>query len=98
LPEHLDGHGAHVGIVIDDEDGAASAAELGCVFDRDGLVRNLCGARQPDQAPPRATRGCGAIKSAAPRRALLQPVYDRFTKGFDTAAVKAARALLEALP
>jgi predicted ATPase/DNA-binding winged helix-turn-helix (wHTH) protein len=29
--------------------------------------------------------------------ALLQPVYDRFTEGFDTADLKAAKALLEAL-
>jgi predicted ATPase/DNA-binding winged helix-turn-helix (wHTH) protein len=29
--------------------------------------------------------------------ALLQPVYDRFTEGFDTADVKAAKALLDAL-
>ena len=29
--------------------------------------------------------------------ALLQPVYDRFIEGFDTADVKAAKALLDAL-
>jgi predicted ATPase len=29
--------------------------------------------------------------------ALLQPVYDRFTKGFDTAVLKAAKALLKGL-
>jgi tetratricopeptide (TPR) repeat protein len=29
--------------------------------------------------------------------ALLQPVYDRFTEGFDTSDLKAAKALLEAL-
>jgi predicted ATPase len=29
--------------------------------------------------------------------ALLQPVYDRFTEGFETADLKAARALLDAL-
>ena len=29
--------------------------------------------------------------------ALLQPVYDRFTEGFDTADLKAAKALLEVL-
>ena len=29
--------------------------------------------------------------------ALLQPVYDRFTEGFDTADLKAAKALLDAL-
>ena len=29
--------------------------------------------------------------------ALLQPVYDRFTEGFDTADLKAAEALLDAL-
>jgi hypothetical protein len=28
---------------------------------------------------------------------LLQPVYDRFTEGFDTVDLKAAKALLEAL-
>jgi predicted ATPase len=29
--------------------------------------------------------------------ALLQPVYDRFTEGFDTADLKAAKALLDPL-
>jgi predicted ATPase len=29
--------------------------------------------------------------------ALLQPVYDRFTEGFDTTDLKAAKALLDAL-
>jgi predicted ATPase len=29
--------------------------------------------------------------------ALLQPVYDRFTEGFDTTDLKAAKTLLEAL-
>jgi hypothetical protein len=27
--------------------------------------------------------------------ALLQPVYDRFTEGFDTADLRAAKALLD---
>ena len=30
--------------------------------------------------------------------ALLQPVYDRFTEGFETADLKAARNLLNTLP
>jgi len=29
--------------------------------------------------------------------ALLQPVYDRFTEGFETADLKAAKTLLDAL-
>jgi hypothetical protein len=29
--------------------------------------------------------------------ALVQPVFDRFTEGFDTAELKAAKALLDAL-
>ncbi|HEY2538294.1 MAG TPA: hypothetical protein VGI28_02155 [Stellaceae bacterium] len=29
--------------------------------------------------------------------ALLQPVYDRFTEGFDTADLKTAKALLDGL-
>jgi predicted ATPase len=29
--------------------------------------------------------------------ALLQPVYDRFTEGFNTADLQAARALVDAL-
>jgi predicted ATPase len=29
--------------------------------------------------------------------ALLQPIYDRFTEGFDTSDLKAAKALLDAL-
>ena len=34
---------------------------------------------------------------SAQARALLQPVYDRFTEGFDTADLQAAKALLDAL-
>jgi predicted ATPase len=34
---------------------------------------------------------------AADAKALLQPVYDRFTEGFDTADLKAAKALLDVL-
>jgi predicted ATPase len=34
---------------------------------------------------------------SADAMALLQPVYDRFTEGFDTADLKAAKALLGAL-
>ena len=34
---------------------------------------------------------------SAEATALLQPVYDRFTEGFDTADLKAAKALLDAL-
>jgi predicted ATPase len=34
---------------------------------------------------------------SADARALLQPVYDRFSEGFDTADLKAAKALLDAL-
>jgi predicted ATPase len=30
-------------------------------------------------------------------RALLQPVYDRFTEGFDTADLRRAKALLDTL-
>jgi predicted ATPase/DNA-binding winged helix-turn-helix (wHTH) protein len=36
-------------------------------------------------------------KRRAEALALLQPVYDRFTEGFDTADLKAARALLDTL-
>jgi predicted ATPase len=35
-------------------------------------------------------------RSAADATALLQPVYDRFTEGFDTADLKTAKALLDA--
>ena len=34
---------------------------------------------------------------SADARGLLQPVYDRFTEGFDTADLKAAKALLDVL-
>jgi predicted ATPase len=34
---------------------------------------------------------------SADAKALLQPVYDRFTEGFDTADLKAAKALLDEL-
>jgi len=35
---------------------------------------------------------------SAEASALLQPIYDRFTEGFDTEDLKAAKALLDALP
>jgi predicted ATPase len=35
---------------------------------------------------------------AADALALLQPVYDRFSEGFDTADLKAAKALIDSLP
>jgi predicted ATPase len=35
---------------------------------------------------------------AADALALLQPVYDRFTEGFETADLKAAKALIDSLP
>ncbi|MEA2788429.1 MAG: hypothetical protein QOG73_835, partial [Acetobacteraceae bacterium] len=35
--------------------------------------------------------------SSAEAKAVLQPVYDRFTEGFDTADLKAAKTLLDAL-
>jgi hypothetical protein len=34
---------------------------------------------------------------SAEAKALLQPIYDRFTEGFETADLKAAKALLDAL-
>jgi predicted ATPase len=34
---------------------------------------------------------------AADAMALLGPVYDRFTEGFDTADLKTAKALIDAL-
>jgi predicted ATPase len=34
---------------------------------------------------------------SAEAKALLQPVYDRFTEGFDTTDLKAAKALLDAI-
>jgi predicted ATPase len=42
----------------------------------------------------RLLRNQGGSAAAA---ALLQPVYDRFTEGFDTADLKAAKALLDEL-
>ncbi|HEY1430397.1 MAG TPA: hypothetical protein VGF39_02005, partial [Stellaceae bacterium] len=35
---------------------------------------------------------------SADAKALLQPVYDRFTTGFSTADLKAAKTLLDAVP
>jgi predicted ATPase len=37
-------------------------------------------------------------KSRPDAAQVLQPVYDRFTEGFDTADLKAAKALLKTLP
>ena len=50
---------------------------------------------------PRGTTTTGheAVSMAYSAEALtiLQPVYDRFTEGFDTADLKSAKALLDAL-
>ena len=42
----------------------------------------------------RLLRGQGRSADA---RGILQPVYDRFTEGFETTDLKAAKALLDAL-
>jgi predicted ATPase len=44
---------------------------------------------------------CGTVSfngRSADAAALLQPVYDRFTEGFTTADLRAAKALLDDLP
>jgi predicted ATPase len=50
----------------------------------------------------RAATSLARLRSGQNRRTealvLLQPVYDRFTEGFDTADLKTAKALLDALP
>ena len=47
-------------------------------------------------APRRASPACCAIKAAiADAIACLQPVYDRFTEGFGTADLIAAKQLLD---
>jgi len=43
----------------------------------------------------RVSRGCGSIGIAAEARALLGPVYDRFTEGFGTVDLRLAKNLLE---
>ena len=49
-------------------------------------------------APPRALPGCGATRPGAKQaHELLAPVYDRFTEGFATADLRAAKSLLEEL-
>ncbi|MBV8663900.1 MAG: hypothetical protein JO107_12435 [Hyphomicrobiales bacterium] len=42
----------------------------------------------------RLRRSCGSVDSA---KSLLQPVYDRFTEGFETADLRAAKAILDLL-
>ena len=49
-------------------------------------------------APPRALPGCCAARAVPPmRRRFLIPVYDRFSEGFETADLKSAKTLLDAL-
>ena len=49
-------------------------------------------------AAPPASPSCGTSRAGpAPARELLAPVYARFTEGFDTAELRAARALLDRL-
>ena len=78
-------------LLLQPEEGAAAAGEncfrqaLDCAR-RQGTPSWSC-ALQP------ALLGCGTIRAVQPRRRLLlQPVYDRFTEGFDTADLKAAES------
>jgi predicted ATPase len=50
----------------------------------------LCAAKSLARLRRRQGRSADAV-------ALLQAVYDRFTEGFDTTDLKAAKALLEGL-
>jgi hypothetical protein len=55
-------------------------------------------ARRPGNCGlPRVSPGFSAIRAVALRVALLQPVYDRSTEGFDTTDLKAGNSLLDAL-
>jgi tetratricopeptide (TPR) repeat protein len=83
-------------LLMQDARGSAAAAE--------GLFRQaLEGSRRHDALSwelhaatslARLLQGQGRSTNAL---ALLQPIYDRFTEGFDTADLKAAKALLDAL-
>jgi len=53
--------------------------------------------RPGSSAPRPASHAYGAIRESAPQRALLGPVYGRFTEGFDTTDLKDAKGLLEEL-
>jgi predicted ATPase len=76
--------------------GAAAAAE-------DSFRQALDWARRQGalslelRAAMNLARLLGDQGNAADANSVLQPVYDQFTEGFDTADLKAARALLDAL-
>ena len=58
------------------------------------LYRTFTDEHQKRRDAARLLRGQGRRDEA---RALLQPVYDWFTEGFDTADLKDAKALLDEL-
>ena len=79
------------------EQGAAAAAEdhfrhaFDCARRQGALSWELRAATSLAQLLRDQSRAADAL-------ALLQPIYDRFTEGFETADLKAAKALIDSLP
>ncbi|HUC64798.1 MAG TPA: winged helix-turn-helix domain-containing protein [Stellaceae bacterium] len=84
-------------LLLEDAEGDSAAAEA--------HFRRALDEANRQQVPSwelRAARSLARLRMAQDRkeeaRQILAPVYDRFTEGFDTADLRAARALLEVLP
>ena len=75
------------------EQGAPAAAAEDHIWQALDWARRA-GPRLGNCAPRCALPSCCAIRAA---KAALQPVYDRFTEGFDTVDLKTAKALLNPL-
>jgi predicted ATPase len=84
-------------LLLQDSPGAAAAAE-------DNFRQALDWARRQGalswelRAATSLARLLRDQSRAADAWALLQPVYDRFTEGFETADLKTAKALIDSLP
>jgi predicted ATPase/DNA-binding winged helix-turn-helix (wHTH) protein len=75
----------------------ASAAAEDCFREALDLARRQGALSWEVRAAASLARPLRDQGRSAEALALLQPVYDRFTEGFETADLKAARALLDAL-
>jgi len=83
-------------LLLQSEPGAAAATEDHFRQALDAGQSTRCvvlGTPRCDEPSPAAAKS-GPIRR---RITCLQPIYDRFTEGFDTADLKSAKALLDAL-
>jgi predicted ATPase len=75
----------------------ADAVQAEACFQQALTIARRQQAKPGSYARPQAWCASGSSRASDRARALLAPIYDWFTEGFDTADLQDARALLEAL-